>query len=283
MELITKIGNKQFVIHIDRDTNRREFLSALGKLPPNVFILDRRNSFRINWGGINVVKAEFALFAHAADFMNDGDYAILISGQDYPARPIKEFENFLRDSQGKEVLIYNQLSKLQELSRRPSRPGMWRVRFLQLRDIRFFGLLCKNSKTRPLVELIGRLALPNPYFNRNHEYFIGSQWIALTPKFLEFLRKNTKKILKEFRFTFAPDEMAIHTFYEREYSKVLEDRFRLFPNTQDYGPRAAGPFHFLKNDSASATLLDLNDIEQSKKYFVRKPTDELRNVLRNRS
>lgn len=282
LDLLEKVGDKRFVIHIDRDTNRRDFLSALGKLPPGVSIIDRHKSFRMNWGGMNVVKAEFALFAHAAKFMNDGDYAILLSGQDYPARPIKEFEDFLHLQQGKEVLIYNQLAKLHELSRRPSRPGMWRVRYLQLRDLRFFGLLRKNSKTRAFVELIGKLALPNPFFNRNEEYFIGSQWIAVTPKFIEFLRKNSNRILKEFRFTFAPDEMAIHTFYEREYSKTLDDWLRLAPNTEDYGPRAAGPYHFLKNDSVSATLLDLNSITQSEKFFIRKPTDELRHELRKR-
>jgi hypothetical protein len=88
--------------------------------------------------------------------------------------------------------------------------------------------------------------------------------------------QNENYLKRKFRFSYAPDELAIQCFV---VNKLGPDSDSLLGEDFDTYATISGPFHYLKPASAPATFEDLPAILKSNKFFVRKPTTELRKVL----
>jgi hypothetical protein len=90
---------------------------------------------------------------------------------------------------------------------------------------------------------------------------------------------NEDYLKRKFRFSFAPDELAIQSFV---VNKLGPDSDSLLGEDFDTYATVSGPFHYLKPGSTPAALDDLPAILKSNKFFVRKPTNELREILEKR-
>lgn len=70
---------------------------------PQVKLVSRE--YDVNWGGTSVLESEMHLLRKAVK-MGKADYYHLISGQDYPTRPLECFLKFFEERSGKEFISY---------------------------------------------------------------------------------------------------------------------------------------------------------------------------------
>jgi len=275
------LQGKKVLIHLDKSVDRDEFFKELMPLPNNVEILGYRDSFRIEWGGWNMVRAEISLFRQALQFLAPGDHAILLSGACYPCRPLADFEYFLSQNTAKELISFNSLGNVENLRSLPTGPGYWKVQNINLHDMIAmppFPPIVKGAYK--LRDFINKRRLPNPQFRSNYAYFVGSQWIALTAGMTSQLVRNENYLKRRFRYSYAPDELAVQSFV---VNSLGPDSDALIGEDFDTYATISGPIHYLKPGSFPATIEDLEAITESGKFFVRKPTSELREILGARS
>jgi hypothetical protein len=90
------------------------------------------------------------------------------------------------------------------------------------------------------------------------------------------LVQNENYLRHKFKYSFAPDELAIQSFV---VNQLGPDSDSLRGEDFDTYANISAPFHYLKPGSTPATLEDLPAILKSDKFFVRKPTIELRTKL----
>lgn len=80
-------------IHIDRKARMGyDVLHALHEEYPNVRAWSK---YKVRWGASSIVDAELFLMRQAMSSGNF-DYIHLISGEDFPLKPIDEFKHFLK-------------------------------------------------------------------------------------------------------------------------------------------------------------------------------------------
>jgi hypothetical protein len=180
--------NVRFYVHIDK---KSELPDNIGQ--KNVLIL--KNRVAVYWCGYSTIEATLNLL-DAALKDGFGDYLILISGTDYPIRPM----SFLREqlSEGREFINIKK-------GYQPSKPLKRFERFY------FDGL---NRKRKPLKSIlficIEKLSVLAGYKRRcPFQIFTGSQWFALTKNCAKNILETTKQIdvfRKFFKNTFCPDE-----------------------------------------------------------------------------
>ena len=278
--LLKTLQGKKVIVHLDKSVDRSKFLKELGPLPELVEILDFGESFRVEWAGWNMVRAELALFKNALKSLGSGDHAILLSGACYPCRPLSDFEDFLNKNSDKELISFNSLGNVEELKQIPTGPGFWKVKYLYLSDMIVLPPIPWLVKyVYKIRNLINERRLRNPRFDPNYAYYVGSQWIALTQRMSSSVVENENLLRHKFKYSFAPDELAIQSFV---VNKLGPDSDSLCGEDFDTYAIISGPFHYLKLGSPPATVEDLPAISKSEKFFVRKPTNQLRKILEKR-
>jgi hypothetical protein len=96
-------GNATFVVHVDRKTDaatfRRMREGAAGVR--NVTFLERHVC---HWGGWGHVRASLKGIARLVESGADFDYAVLLTGQDYPLRAPAAIGGYLAESDGRSFL-----------------------------------------------------------------------------------------------------------------------------------------------------------------------------------
>jgi hypothetical protein len=103
--------------------------------------------------------------------------------------------------------------------------------------------------------------------------------MALTASMTKQLVRNENYLKRRFRYSYAPDELAMQSFI---INTLGSDSDALIGEDFDTYATVSGPIHYLKPGSFPATIEDLDAISDSGKFFVRKPTSELREILGKR-
>ena len=86
-------GNSKFFIHLDAKTPIEPFTAQLED--EHIVFIPKRE--RCVWGDFSIVLATIHLMEAAAKAQNKG-FFILMSGQDYPIKPIGELDAFLEEN-----------------------------------------------------------------------------------------------------------------------------------------------------------------------------------------
>lgn len=111
VELVTALDHPEkskFYIHIDQRST--DFFDNPSLMP----IMNRENvSFlkdrvKVHWGGFSIVEATLRLLRKAVE-KGDFEYAVLLSGQDFPIKSNKQIESFFEAHNGKEFISYSPL------------------------------------------------------------------------------------------------------------------------------------------------------------------------------
>ena len=84
---IIKNSGGETVAFIDKKANLQEFETA------DAHFVSRR--FNVNWGGYSLTRAMQVLLREALQTYPDAHHYIFLSGQDYPARPLTEYIEYL--------------------------------------------------------------------------------------------------------------------------------------------------------------------------------------------
>src|SRR4030066_113594 len=102
-------GNRSlFYIHVDRKSEGfldSPSLTSIKDLENVTFLNDRVGVY---WGGFSIVEATLRLLRKAVD-EGGFQYAVLLSGQDYPIKSNSYIESFFQAHDGKEFISYTPL------------------------------------------------------------------------------------------------------------------------------------------------------------------------------
>lgn len=187
-----------FFIHINKDTDHATYEKMVRPLHDwaNIHFLERRT---VKWGTFSQVQAALD-GVQAALALNPGfDYAIFLSGQDYPIKSNEYIREFLEKSNGKSYLEYFSLPNA--IWRREN-GGMDRIDYWHLH---FGGRPRKTFR---------RFDPPYRRFLATHKIFGGSAWWCLSRDCAEYMNKYLSRngyFVKFWKYTRIPDELFFQT------------------------------------------------------------------------
>jgi hypothetical protein len=159
---IRRLAPHQVVVHVDEKVDQAPFVAALaaedaGRVD---FLSDR---VRVNWGGYSQVVAIRRLVQAGIARARPDEHLVLLSGQDYPIRPVAELDGMLRASGGRQFLRYFEVAGSEEkytaqvdrryhrdlafLSTRTTDPRLRRIRNLAVRVLRTRRARASASRT----------------------------------------------------------------------------------------------------------------------------------------
>lgn len=266
-------------MNIDRKAQLGAF-SALLQKHPNIRYVGHD---KVNWGGFSILRTELKMLAFAIG-ENRADYFHILSGQDYPVRPIQEFLRFFEQQEPKSYFSCLPAS-YEDIDRRL---------FYFLPYDHFQVRSVRGQKVSRWI----RVFLKKHQIKRNTRFFpevihLGSQWCSLTKDACAFLLDYTRtnpQFFKRLNNTFAPEEIYIHTilinFYKAESVETTNNlRFIRWELENGNRPANLGPEHlkflcagntfFARKMTESVSLPLMNQIdehlignyEKNKRYF----------------
>jgi len=199
-------SNCQVYIHLDRkllpSKQEHETLSDFS------VVKGIYSRYKINWGGFNMLKASLFLLKKAVKDDNNC-YFHLLSGQDYPVKPITDFTKFMEENKGKEFLEYHTLpySRWENSTFR-------RYEYYYFHDL--FNYRTHKGYHRILKAL--RFQMKWNIKRRIPDHFEtiygGCCWFSLSRECICYLLAYTRKqpaFYRRLKFTFVPEETYFHT------------------------------------------------------------------------
>jgi len=234
-----------FFVHVDLKSNIKDFELPLAN-NPNVYFV--KNRVDIQWATYSMVEATVNGFREIVESGINIDYVNLLSAQDYPIKPLKDFHSFLNQHPGKafmhcldvETEWTEAISRVQEYHfNHWNFPGKFKFQNL----VNY--ILPKRKMPEGLIP-VGR-----------------SQWFTVSLKHIVFLIKRldtSPKIVKFFRYSWAPDELVFQTLlYNSSFKKdIIGNNLRYI----DWSEGQKNPKMLTKED--------FNLFIQSDKFFARK-------------
>ena len=206
-----------------------------------------RSDIRVGWGGWEMVAA--TLEAHEAARSTGADWFVIVSGQDWPARDLAEWEQEVRALNAGAVLNAGPIAANPRPGVRITEDFALRARYydrwrklpatpllrtcpLRLRSIirkvilriswhQRFLIICRLP--RDLGYVVGHPRLRTP-FGGALRCVKGEQWLALSADGYARLRQNIAeqpKLVKYYRTTFIPDESFIQTILVNDPEVVV--------------------------------------------------------------
>jgi hypothetical protein len=64
------------------------------------------NRSKAHWGDFGIIKGTINSLLEILNYEKDFDYILLLSGQDYPIKPIKSLMKYLNDNNGKQFVEF---------------------------------------------------------------------------------------------------------------------------------------------------------------------------------
>lgn len=192
------------VVHIDRRVPRATFDTFKNAIRRQNLLFLRAQ--RCYWGDYSLVEATLRCLDMLAACGRPYDYVTLISGHDYPVRPIAHLRKFLSRANGQEFIECFEMSKVNWTKNGPycERYSYNFTPFAAAR--RSYRLLTATMALNKLLKIDRQMPC-------DLNAFSGSQWWTLTRQATEMLRERAKHkaIIRFFRTTLIPDEMYFQT------------------------------------------------------------------------
>lgn len=204
--LIRYFSRKCYVfIHIDKKQDIGMEEEKILYAYPQVKFISRE--YNVNWGGTSVLESELHLLRVAVQ-NSDADYFHLISGQDYPIRPLDYFLDFFERGKGKEYISYVHLPH-------PRWEGntFHRLQYYYPYD---FAIGQDNPRewVKEQVRQQRSKGAKRPIPDEFDHLYGSSQWFSITRKAATTLldyTDNSPSLYKKMWMTFAPEECYVAT------------------------------------------------------------------------
>jgi hypothetical protein len=246
-ELVAAINKpKETVfVHIDRKTEILPFEKLLAG--QCTFIEQREN---VSWGSFSTIQAELNLLQVALS-AGQFDYYCLLSGCDYPIKPVHAFESHLAAHPGDEYINCRNIAERSPKFKK-----------------RYTGLFLFENRSEFLKKLnYGITKIQRLFYKRkpyaNEPIFHGSQWWTLTDAcvrcVMDFITAHPDCI-SYFKYTLLPDEIFFQTIIAKSafLEKVQDDNLRRIV----FEENSPHPHVW--------TIADKEELLQSPAYFARK-------------
>jgi hypothetical protein len=252
--LVSRLGadHSDIFIHVDLGA-QAEIYSAMQQLLAGCSSIHWLPRFHSHWGSWGLVQASLSGLEEALQV--DCDYALLLSGQDYPIKPGLCLVNFLEEQLGTSYLQYHQLPSTLWPPDGSSRYTRWH-----------FNLGWKDSAVRKLTNRVLNRAfntlVPNRTLPDGLAPFGGWQWWCLHRDCINYVLEFTvthRKTVEFFKHVRIPDEMYIHTLLMNSPLRPsIQNCLLTFTDWQ--GP----PYPRILNQS------DFEKLKNSELFFARK-------------
>ena len=194
------------IVHIDKKSSITREQEACLRAMPQVSGVYRKYS--VHWGGFSILKCELFLLKQAIH-STDADYFHLISGQDYPIKPLSTFLDFFEKNKGKEFIRYANIPH-----------ARWDhytfSRFQYYYPYDYFGKTTAESKriVNKIVDWQKRHGIKRRIPDHFEHLYGSTQWFSITRKAVETLLDYTHKhpaFYRRARWTFAAEEYYVAT------------------------------------------------------------------------
>ena len=254
---VMKSDEVDFYIHVDRKSDIADEIEKRA----DVHFLPPERRVDVMWGGFSQVEATLNLLDEAL-ITGGYDYYFLISGQDFPVRPIRELIEFLENDNGANYVdLFPSLNN-----------GLCKQNNLDKRNQIVYGdrIMGRGKFARSMRRLWG--AVTGGYgrtfgiFRRknvlNLKFYFGSQWWCLSKDFVEYATEylaKTPQYAEFFRKASCPDESFFQTLLmNSSYSDTRKEYL-----------------HFIrweegKSSPENLTLSDFDEAIASGKFMSRK-------------
>ena len=231
-----------FVVHVDRKTDRRVYDEMVGGAR-ELGCVDFVSRHVCHWGGFGHVRATIKGIDHLDAEGIPFDYAVLLTGQDYPIRAPGEIERYLENANGRSFIGYW-----------PVPHAGWSGRGGQDRLERWHLVWRRHLHlTAPLV----RRRVPGGLTPWG-----GSPYWCLSRQVVDHVRSllsASPELVRFFEHVWIPDELFFQTIVLNSplRDSVVNDNLRYIDWSRSPAPAILG-------------RLDLDEITSSGKLFARK-------------
>ena len=263
--------NHYFFVNIDRKSIRGgQFIDSCKKKFCNVCFLEGKERMAVAHGGYTQIECTLRLLQKAYDM--GCDYFHLISGQDYPCRSNKEFDDFFEMNKGKSyMLIDSEGYRNQCMAKKyPLRVMPWYICDTPYREIKFvdFWVRAFNKVSK---HFCFRKPIPNLWGSWN--------WFSWHRKVAEYVIREeieNPDFFRRFHHTYCGDELIFSTLFhthEKELNIDGSNSLRYI----NWEKKAEG-----RNHPGSPLVLneeEYDEIMESGAFFCRKVHPEISKKL----
>ncbi|HLW32905.1 MAG TPA: beta-1,6-N-acetylglucosaminyltransferase [Aequorivita sp.] len=256
-------------IHVDKKSDLSDFKKY--SFGPSVHFISER--VKVSWAGFNMVIATLNLIKTALETGEKYSHFVLLSGLDYPIKPIRKLHQFLNQNQEREFIRFIRVEDSPDhylkIFRRHSfkNPIFPEVAIPMLNT----GVTLLDKVVRKSLSLLLSSYKKAPLKNITPCY--GSQWWAITPAcaayILDFV-SNNPDFMRYFKTAFAPDEYFFHTIVGNSPFLSKSTGFQKYEGRGTF--RMANLHVIHPSLSHVYTDKDFEELKNSDKFFVRKVT-----------
>lgn len=193
-------------VHIDKRYQPvNDELSDLTKAHPSIKVFSK---YKVYWGGHSILAAEMFLLEC---IVKDGgtDYVHLLSGLDYPIKSLSEFKAFFEEHNGDEFLEWHRYPNEKWEGGTYRRLELFRLNdYVSYRSLKGKRLIDKLNYWQIRLGIKRRIPQHYPVL------YGGSNWMSITygcASHVLSCHKKKRKFYRRLKFTFAPDELYLHT------------------------------------------------------------------------
>lgn len=220
LRLIGVLDHQDNDIFIHPDVKWKEFdekAVSEGCKSSGLFIVDRTD---VIWGDYSQIACEMALFEAAVKKGGYG-YLHLMSGADFPLRPIEQINAFFEERFPAEFVYYDQIQDVDKFARRCREYHFLQRYTGRHKNAKGFLSSCENT----LLKLQRALGINRLREDGYHGLAKGSNWVSVTYPFAEYLVARKKQIERQFRYTVCCDEVFLQTYLKQ--SPYYRNLFRM--------------------------------------------------------
>lgn len=211
-------------VHIDKKSDfTKHEINQITAIPHVVKVYKK---YAVHWGGFSMLKCEMFLLKESLHLCN-AEYFHLLSGQDYPVKPLSKFLRFFNINKGKEFMQMVHLPH----------PGWDKntfIRFQYYYPHDFCNVTAQNlEKVSKIIGCQKKLGIKRRIPDIYDHIYGSSQWFSITRKAVSIILKKSMKhflLWNKMRFTFAPEESYLSTILGNEY----QQKENIIPNNLRY-------------------------------------------------
>ena len=244
--LVKKLSNADadIFIQLDNKTNINDF-SYIANIKNTVFTDKRIDTV---WGNYSIIESTLNGFKQILANGKNYSHINLLSGQDYPLKPIAEIQDFLFANSDTTFMRLLSITDNEWLQ------GKERIIRYSFGDFKMPG--------KYGLQRLANTILPKRKIPLKLKAYGGSQWLSITPQCalytINYLQNNPK-LKRFFRATWAIDEVFFQTILMNSplKDKLVNDSLRFI---EQYGNSRPTVF----------TIYDADRLINSGKFFARK-------------
>lgn len=255
------------VVHVDAKVDEAPFRAAVAGTGDRVQFVDDR--VLVNWGGYSQVRAIRRLVARGLDLAtSDDEYMVMLSGQDYPVKPMQALDKFFDEGRPAQYLRAFVVADSSDHYRRQVNRRHFRdLPFLARRTVQPRLRRLRNIAIRGLEKL--NVVMPRLTPPKGLVVAHGGTHFALTAGCLRTLESSvTTEIESYFSKVFCPEENFYHSLLASSPSDV--EGWSLEP-FQGRGQRRYANLHHIDPTLLKVyTAADWPEVSTFDRFFFRK-------------